>query len=817
MLVSSISASWKSDNKHSVSHDDGHAANRAGSTGGSTLEFAVTRKQTQIGIDPCGSDAEIALAALKCGDARTAFAYSDRWIRTSGQSLAALLLRAEALRLSDRSDQAQVDIRAARARDPLSSTANLKAIDAETPGDAEAAARGLLLRGGADAAPALSWLARQVAIPGVALFERPKTATLRGWIAWRPNKKPTLAFLGRTVTKHPIEPDPSESRAAYFGAAAEFSCGIPEDADAAVIQIGGETIARTRLAPTTSEAEKPWPCGPDVTTIVVPVYDDPKATIECLRSAAAAATATTDVRVLIVEDASPSPILPAFLKVFGLRAHTRVVTNAHNRGYVGSVNRALALIPDGDVLLLNADTLIAPDVIDRFREIAGLDPRIGAINPLSNHGEFVSFPKPFVENPFPDDWREIHAAAGKVNGGIVVDIPATIGFCLYITRACLSTVGQLCDEFESGYLEDADYSLRVRESGFRNVCAPSIFVPHLGSRSFREEKKDLVARNRCVLQRRHPDHARESEAYLLVDSLKTSRARLERALIGSNICRLVVAGEANKGAANFRADVIKATSGADATIALILRSAEGVEIALRSRALPQNLSVPATDPDQIASLICDLRPDAIEIDASSAIPPALARALVDTPIPIHRLVTGRPLALPQIDFKGDVAVDAMGRALLLPPARRSAAKTPAPLAEGAAIGVLLPVDAPAAISLLLELAPLAEAANVQFVAIGATASDRRLIGRGIFVTGPAEIAEYPALIESHGIRRLFLPYRGSYFFALEAARGGQRIPAAYFDWSGASFCEFGEDLSLSPEISNAEVIGELQNWLSARE
>src|SRR5262249_47383785 len=155
-------------------------------------------------------------------------------------------------------------------------------------------------------------------------------------------------------------------------------------------------------------------------------------------------------------------------------------------GFVGAVNRALRLVSAGDVILLNADAVVPRGFIERLAATARSDPTIATITPLSNNGEFTSFPVPFKPNPMPTARAiaKANAIAPRANAGPAVDIPNALGFSLNTPRRCLDEVGVLSEVFQRGYLEDVDYCLRARERGLRNLCDPSVFVGHVGSRSF---------------------------------------------------------------------------------------------------------------------------------------------------------------------------------------------------------------------------------------------------------------------------------------------------------------------------------------------
>ena len=104
-------------------------------------------------------------------------------------------------------------------------------------------------------------------------------------------------------------------------------------------------------------------------------------------------------------------------------------------------------------------------------------------------------------------------------------------------------------DFGAGYLEDADFCLRARERGFRNVCAPSVYVGHAGSKSFGQEKRALVVRNLSVLERRYPNHRPECAAFMAADPLRAARQDIERAAVATlGHPRLLVTGAGAIGA-----------------------------------------------------------------------------------------------------------------------------------------------------------------------------------------------------------------------------------------------------------------------------
>ena len=362
--------------------------------------------------------------------------------------------------------------------------------------------------------------------------------TIEGWALWQDEVPLELSVItDDEIVSVMFEPDPFHPLG-DFGRAANFSAPRPKSANTqlVVLSVAGSDIYSARAVGNVSEptarVHRPRAGrGPDTqVTVIVPVYGDYEATRDCLEGLRNELRASGH-RAILVNDVTPEPRIAKYLSELAAEDGIEVIVNARNLGFSGSVNRALARVLQGDVILLNADTIVPPGFINRLATLARSSADIGTLTPLSNNGEFTSFPAANVSNPLGsrEFVKQIDAIAAKTNAGQVVDIPSGIGFCLYVTRACLDHVGFLSDAFGAGYLEDTDLCLRARGHGLRNVCATSVYVGHAGSKSFGPRKRALVVRNLGILERRYPKHRVECAAFISVDPLQAARANIERA------------------------------------------------------------------------------------------------------------------------------------------------------------------------------------------------------------------------------------------------------------------------------------------------
>ncbi|MDR3617311.1 MAG: glycosyltransferase [Candidatus Obscuribacterales bacterium] len=267
-------------------------------------------------------------------------------------------------------------------------------------------------------------------------------------------------------------------------------------------------------------------------TVVVPVYRNFDLTMACLYSVLTAKT-TVKFQALVVNDASPEPRLCEELKKLSNDGLFKLIVNVENLGFVGTVNRAFANCPEGDIVLLNSDAIVYDHWLDRLEAAAqtnDADSKIGTVTPFSNNATICSYPLFAQDNneKLEIDYAELDQLFARKNAGLTVQIPTAVGFCMLIKRACLQEIGRFDEAaFGKGYGEENDFCLRAAKLGWRHVIAGDTFVRHLGSASFGADKGKHLEQGQAVLNARYPYYEKLVSDFAKSDPLKPLRENVD--------------------------------------------------------------------------------------------------------------------------------------------------------------------------------------------------------------------------------------------------------------------------------------------------
>lgn len=299
--------------------------------------------------------------------------------------------------------------------------------------------------------------------------------------------------------------------------------------------------------------------------IIVPIYGGFAEVKACLDSVFAS-NCRQDFELVVIWDVGPDPQLYDYLSNLSEQRGFTLLENPKNLGFVQTVNRGMRLHPERDVLLLNSDTVVANNWLDRIVACAATDARIATVTPFSNNAEICSFPEICSDNALPPDWTvaALDALFAQSVTSAAIDMPTAVGFCMFLRRAALAQLDYFDETiFDKGYGEENDFCRRAAAQGYRNVHCSNVFVLHVGGVSFGPEKLTRVAHAMRILDERYPDYHALVHQYISNDPAKPYRIQAALAMLRATDKPLVLILTHNLGGGTERyvADLQKHLSG----------------------------------------------------------------------------------------------------------------------------------------------------------------------------------------------------------------------------------------------------------------
>lgn len=249
--------------------------------------------------------------------------------------------------------------------------------------------------------------------------------------------------------------------------------------------------------------------------VIIPVYQGYEETLTCLESALRSrAHNQTQMNLIVINDAGPDRNLTMELEKRAELGEFALYHNEINKGFVGTVNRGMAMTQN-DVVLLNSDAEVASDWLDKMRHHVydhaqtSDTPKVASVTPFSNNATICSYPVFCAQNPMPagETVASMDAFCAQANAGQSIELPTAVGFCMYITRESLNALGLFDEEaFGRGYGEENDFCARAIKAGYVNLFALDTFAKHEGGVSFAEDQSPLQQRAGKVLAKKHPEY-----------------------------------------------------------------------------------------------------------------------------------------------------------------------------------------------------------------------------------------------------------------------------------------------------------------------
>ena len=247
-------------------------------------------------------------------------------------------------------------------------------------------------------------------------------------------------------------------------------------------------------------------------------------------------------RVIVVDDASNQQVRDHLGTLSGRNDRVYVHHNTARTGYTKAANTGLRLSGADFVILLNSDTVVAPNWIEKLCDAVYTTEGAGIVGPLSSAASFQSIPDhrsttfQTAINRLPPNMSAADVdllCESWTNGTILPRVPLIHGFCFGLRRAVIDAIG-LFDElrFPDGYGEEDDYCLRATDAGFGLVIATHTYVFHAKTKSYSlSERQTLAAAADRALRARHGNERVDSAIQTLASNAILNRFRCEAAIL----------------------------------------------------------------------------------------------------------------------------------------------------------------------------------------------------------------------------------------------------------------------------------------------
>lgn len=242
------------------------------------------------------------------------------------------------------------------------------------------------------------------------------------------------------------------------------------------------------------------------TDIVIPVYN----AYDDLRICLDSVYKYTDLhenRLILINDNSPDERIKIYLDG-QQKENVIIIHNSENKGFSNNINIGIAQSKTRDVLLLNSDTVVTENWLEKIVKCAYSDGSIGTVTPLSNNATLCSVPNFCEENTLPEGMTIDQAAAIVEECSLKKYPRITVahGFCMFVKREVINIIGNFdAETFGRGYGEENDFCNRAEQMGYIHVMCDDTYIYHSGTKSFvSREKEAYIREHEQILYKRYP-------------------------------------------------------------------------------------------------------------------------------------------------------------------------------------------------------------------------------------------------------------------------------------------------------------------------
>jgi len=222
---------------------------------------------------------------------------------------------------------------------------------------------------------------------------------------------------------------------------------------------------------------------------------------------------TRDIKfeVIVIDNASTDGSAEMVTKEF---PQALLIENSKNRGFAAANNQGIAIARGRYVLLLNSDTVVIDQAIDKTVSFADRNPRVAVVgcrvlNPDKTLQRtcfmFPSLLNMFLSSTylyklFPNSRFFGRESMTWWNRNDVREVDVVTGCYMLVRQKAIEQVG-LMDERFFMYGEETDWCYRFKKAGWKVMFAPCAEIIHLGGQSSKKIATEMALQLRgSILQ-----------------------------------------------------------------------------------------------------------------------------------------------------------------------------------------------------------------------------------------------------------------------------------------------------------------------------
>jgi GT2 family glycosyltransferase len=218
-------------------------------------------------------------------------------------------------------------------------------------------------------------------------------------------------------------------------------------------------------------------------SIIIVTYNNLDLTKACIESIYANSH-YPNLELVIVDNNSSDGTRDYLNRIQNTYSNISLILNDDNKGFAPANNQGMRKASGENIILLNNDTIVTPGWISKLNHYLK-DKSIGMVGPVTNMcGNEAIINVPYDVSTLEGFDEFLNSFFKRSMKGDSFEIDMLSMFCVAMRRETVNEIGLLDERFKTGMFEDTDYSYRIKEKGYKLICAKDIFIHHCCRASF---------------------------------------------------------------------------------------------------------------------------------------------------------------------------------------------------------------------------------------------------------------------------------------------------------------------------------------------